>query len=83
MKKRIAGMKKCIQEITILFKENVNSQKIHSCTNIQEIKDTMKSPKIRINAIVEGEDSQVKSTDNIVNKNHRRKFHSPKKKRCL
>lgn len=33
-----------------------------------------------MNAIVEGKkNSQVKSTDNIVNKNNRRKFHSPKK----
>lgn len=58
MKKRIVGIKEKIQEITILVKEYVNSKKFIFSQSIQEIKDSIKIPNVRMNAIVEGKKKQ-------------------------
>ncbi|KAL6089685.1 hypothetical protein STEG23_026096 [Scotinomys teguina] len=48
-------------------KENTKSKKVIT-QNVQEIWDTMKRPNLRIIGIEEGEEYQLKGTENIFNK---------------
>ena len=70
--KRISGVEYTIEDIDTTLKENTKYKKLTQ--NIQEIKDTMKRPNLRIIVIKESEDSQSKGPENNFNKNHKRKF---------
>ena len=50
------------------IKENVRTKNVPVKKNIQYIWDTVKSPKLRIIGIEEGEETQVKGPENIFNK---------------
>jgi hypothetical protein len=52
-------------------KENAKSKKFMT-QNIQKICDTTKIPNLRIIRIEERKHSQLKDTENIFNKNHRK-----------
>ena len=67
MGERISSTEDTIEEIDSSVRENIKSSK--SLTqNIQEVWDTMKRPNLRIIGIEEGEQVQLKSTENIFNK---------------
>ena len=55
------------KKIDSLAKENIKSNKFLT-QNIQEIWDTMKRTNLRIIGIEEGEEIQLKGTENIFNK---------------
>lgn len=57
-----------------VVKEHIKSKKKKiQAQNTQEIRDTVKRPNLHITGIEE-EETQIKSTENIFDKNHRRKF---------
>ena len=64
---RISVTEDTIEEIDSLVKENIKSNKFLT-QNIQEIWDTMKRTNLRIIGIEEGEEIQLKGTENIFNK---------------
>ncbi|MFU1867910.1 RBD-like domain-containing protein [Enterococcus faecium] len=67
MEERISGVEDTLGEIDSSTKENLKSNK--SLTqNIQEIWDNVKRPNLRIIGIEEGEEIQLKGTENIFNK---------------
>ena len=67
MEERISSTEDTIEEIDSLVKENITSNK--SLTqNIHEIWDTLKRPNLRIIGIEEGEEVQLKGTENLFNK---------------
>lgn len=56
-----------------MVKEHIKSKKKKlQAQNTKEIRDTMKRPNLHITGIEE--ETQIKSTENIFDKNHRRKF---------
>jgi uncharacterized coiled-coil protein SlyX len=67
MEGRISCIEDTIKEMNLSIKENVKC-KMFLNQNIQEIWDTMKTPNLRIIEIEEGEDSQLKRSENIFNK---------------
>ena len=67
MEERISGVEHTLAEIDSSIKENLKSNKSLS-QNIQEIWDTAKRPNLRIIGIEEGEEIQLKGTENIFNK---------------
>ena len=77
MEERISGTEDTIVEIDSLVKENITFNKFLR-QNIQEIWDTMKRSNLRITGIEEEEGLQLKGTENIFKKNHRRKHFQPK-----
>jgi methyl-accepting chemotaxis protein len=64
MEERISGVENSIESMDTTIKENAKSNKVLT-QNIQEIKDTMRRPKLRIKPIDENEDCQLKGTENI------------------
>ncbi|KAL6045228.1 hypothetical protein STEG23_009520 [Scotinomys teguina] len=64
---RISNVEDTIEEIDSTVKENTKSKKVIT-QNVQEIWDTMKRPNLRIIEIEEGEEYQLKGTENIFNK---------------
>ncbi|KAL6032987.1 hypothetical protein STEG23_021333 [Scotinomys teguina] len=66
MEDRISNVEDTIEEIDSTVKENTKTKKAIK-QNVQEIWDTMKRPNIRIIGI-EGEEYQLKGTENIFNK---------------
>lgn len=62
MEKRTLG----IEEMDTSVKENVKCQKLQA-RNLQELWDTMERSNLRIIGIEEGEETQVKGTENICN----------------
>ncbi|KAL6042861.1 hypothetical protein STEG23_007546, partial [Scotinomys teguina] len=67
MEDRISNVEDTIEEIDSSVKENTKSKKVIK-QNVQEIWDTMKRPNLRIIGIEEGEEYQLKGTENIFNK---------------
>ncbi|KAL6088433.1 hypothetical protein STEG23_022858 [Scotinomys teguina] len=67
MEDRISNVEDTIEEIDSSVKENTKSKKVIK-QNVQEIWDTMKRPNLRIMGIEEGEEYQLKGTENIFNK---------------
>ena len=67
IKERISGAEDSIEEINSLVKEQNKSNKFLT-QNIHEIWDTMKRPNLRIIVVEEGEEFQLKGTENILNK---------------
>ncbi|KAL6030381.1 hypothetical protein STEG23_024291 [Scotinomys teguina] len=67
MEDRISNVEDTIEEIDSTVKENTKTKKVIK-QNVQEIWDTMKRPNIRIIGIEEGEEYQLKGTENIFNK---------------
>ena len=67
MEDRISSAEDTIEEIESLVKENSKSNE-NLTQNNQEIWDIMKWPNLRIIGIEEGEEVQLKSTENIFNK---------------
>ncbi|KAL6031729.1 hypothetical protein STEG23_033718 [Scotinomys teguina] len=67
MEDRISNVEDTIEEIDSTVKENTKTKKAIK-QNVQEIWDTMKRPNIRIIGIEEGEEYQLKGTENIFNK---------------
>ena len=63
----ISGAEDTIEKIDSLLKENIKFNKFLT-QNIQEIWDTMKRPNLRIIAVEEGEELQLKGPENIFNK---------------
>ena len=76
IEKGISGIRDTIEKINSSVKENVKHDKFLT-QNIQEIKDIMRRSQLRIIGIKGG--FQLKGTENIFNKNHRRKLSQPKK----
>ncbi|KAL6082496.1 hypothetical protein STEG23_002745 [Scotinomys teguina] len=74
---RISGIEDTIEEIDISVKENTKAKKVIT-QNFQEIWDTMKMPNLKIIGI-EGEEYQLKGTENIFNKIIEDNFPSLKK----
>ena len=62
IEERILGIEVTIEEMDTLVKKKLNLKKF--LTKFQEIWDTMKRPNLRIIGI-EGQDSQIKGTENI------------------
>ena len=60
-------MEDTVEEIDTTVKENSKHKKLLT-QSIQEIKDTMKRPNLRITGIKENEDSQLKGPENVFNK---------------
>ena len=67
IEERISGTEDTIEEIDSLVKANIKSNKFLT-QNIQEIWDTMKRPNLRRMETEEGEELQLKGTENIFNK---------------
>ncbi|KAL6089223.1 hypothetical protein STEG23_031369 [Scotinomys teguina] len=67
MEDRISNVEDTTEEIDSTVKENTKTKKVIK-QNVQEIWDTMKRPNIRIIGIEEGEEYQLKGTENIFNK---------------
>ncbi|KAL6087914.1 hypothetical protein STEG23_008170 [Scotinomys teguina] len=67
MEDRISNVEDTIEEIDSTVKENTKTKKVIK-QNVQEIWDTMKRSNIRIIGIEEGEEYQLKGTENIFNK---------------
>ncbi|KAL6084523.1 hypothetical protein STEG23_028881 [Scotinomys teguina] len=67
MEDRISNVEDTIEKIDSTVKENTKTKKAIK-QNVQEIWDTMKRPNIRIIRIEEGEEYQLKGTENIFNK---------------
>ena len=67
MEERISGIEDTIENIDTAVKENTKSKK-HLTQNIQEIHKTMKRLNLRIIAIEESKDSQLKGPSHIFNK---------------
>ncbi|KAL6076002.1 hypothetical protein STEG23_007609 [Scotinomys teguina] len=67
MEDRISNVEDTIEEIDSTVKENTKTKKAIK-QNVQEIWDTMKRSNIRIIGIEEGEEYQLKGTENIFNK---------------
>ena len=67
IEERIAGAEDTIENIDTTVKENAKSKKLLT-QNIQEIRDTMRRPNLRIIGIDENEDFQLKGQANIFNK---------------
>ena len=67
IEERISDTEDTIEEIDSLIKENSKSNKLLT-QNIQEIWDTMKRPNLRIIRVEEGEELELKGTENIFNK---------------
>lgn len=63
MEKRTLG----IEEMDTSVKENVKCQKLQA-RNLQELWDTMERSNLRIIGIEEGEETQVKGTENVFNR---------------
>ncbi|KAL6084859.1 hypothetical protein STEG23_002844 [Scotinomys teguina] len=78
MEERISGIEDTIEEIDTSVKENTEAKKVIT-QNVQEIWDTMKRPNLRIIGIEEGEEYQLKGTENIFNKIIEENFLSLKK----
>ena len=66
IEERIPGIEDIIEDIDIIVKENTKLKKFLTQI-IQEIQDTMRS-NLRIIGIEEGEDSQLKDSENVSNK---------------
>ena len=67
MEERTLSAEDTVEEIDSSVKENIKSNK--SLTqNIQKIWDSMKRPNLRIIGIEEGDEVQLKSTENLFNK---------------
>jgi hypothetical protein len=64
---RISGAEDSIENIGTIIKDNTKGKKILT-QNIQEIKDTMRRPNLRIIGVDENEDNQLKGPANIFNK---------------
>ncbi|OPX54009.1 RBD-like domain-containing protein [Oceanospirillum multiglobuliferum] len=67
MEQRISDAEDMIEKIDSSVKENNKDKKVLT-QNVQEIWDTMKRPNLRIIGIEEGEEYQLKGTENIFNK---------------
>ncbi|KAL6030403.1 hypothetical protein STEG23_017091 [Scotinomys teguina] len=78
---RIFNAEDTIEEIDPSVKENTKSKKV-IIQNVQEIWDTMKRPNLRIIGIEEGEEYQLKGTENIFNKIIEENFSNLKKYLC-
>ena len=78
MEERISGIENTIEEIDLLVKENIKSNKFLP-QNIQEIWDTVKRPNLRITEIEEVEELQLKGTECIFSKIIEEKFPNLKK----
>ncbi|ERE65660.1 polymerase delta-interacting protein 3 [Cricetulus griseus] len=67
MEERISVVEDSLEDIQSSTKENLKSNK--SLTqNFQEIRDTVKRPNLRLTGREEGEEIQIKGTENIFNK---------------
>ena len=75
IEERITGIED-IEDIDTTVKENTKhlKKKKTLTQNIQETQDTIKRPNPRIIGIEEKKDSQLKVSENVFNKNHRRKL---------
>jgi hypothetical protein len=67
MGERISGAEYSIENMDTTIKENAKCKKILT-QNIQEIKDTMRRPKLQIIGVGENEDFQFKGPANIFKK---------------
>ena len=67
IEERISDTEDTVEEINSLIKEQNKSNKFLT-QNIQEIWDTMKRPNLRIKGVEEGEDLQLKGSENIFTK---------------
>ncbi|KAL6052546.1 hypothetical protein STEG23_025296 [Scotinomys teguina] len=79
MEDRISNVEDTIEKIDLTVKENTKTKKVIK-QNVQEIWDTMKRSNIRIIGIEEGEEYQLKGTENIFNKIIEENFPNLKKK---
>ena len=64
MEERISRTEATIEKIDSSVNENIKSNK-SLIQNIQELRDTMKRPNLRVIGI-EGEEVQLKTTENII-----------------
>jgi hypothetical protein len=78
MEERISSAEDSIENMDTTIKENAKCKKILT-QNIQEIQDTMRRPNLRLIAIDENEDYQLKWLVNIFNKNIEENFPNLKK----
>jgi uncharacterized coiled-coil protein SlyX len=76
---RISGVEDTIEEIDTTVKEHSKHKKLLT-QSIQEIQNTTKRPNLTVIEIEENEDSKLKGSENVFNKNHRRKFLQPKER---
>jgi uncharacterized coiled-coil protein SlyX len=78
IEERISGAEDTIENIDTTVKENAKNKKL-LIQNIQEIKDTMRRPNLRIIGTKESDDSQLKGPVNIFNKIMEENFPNLKK----
>ena len=78
IEQRVSDVEDTIEKIDSSIKENTKTKKIIT-QNVQEIWDTMKRPNLRIIGIEEGEEYQLKGTENIFNKIKEENFPNLKK----
>ena len=67
IEERISDSEDTIEQLNALTKENSKSNKFSS-QNIQEMRDTIKKPNLRLIGVEEGEELQIKGPENIFNK---------------
>jgi archaeosine-15-forming tRNA-guanine transglycosylase len=79
IEERISGVEDMVDEIDTTIKENSKHKKLLT-QSIQEIQDIMKRPNLRIIAIEESEDSQLKGPEKVFNKIIEKKLSQPKEK---
>ena len=79
MEERISGAEDSIQNISKTIKENAKCKKILT-QNIQEIKDTMRTPNLHIIGIDENEDFSTQRASKYLQQNYRRKLPKPKER---
>ena len=78
MEERISSIKDIIEEIDLMVKASVKSNKLLT-QNIQEIWDIMRRPNLRIIGIEEGRELQFTGIENIFNKTMEENFPNLKK----
>jgi chromosome segregation ATPase len=79
MEERISSAEDSIENIGTTIKENTKYKKILT-QNIQEIQDTMRTPKLRIIGVDEDEDFSTQRTSKYLQQNYRRKLPKPKER---
>ena len=75
IEERILSVEDTVEEIDTTVKENSKHKKLLT-QSIQDIKDTMKRPNLRIIRIEENKDSQLKGSENVFNKIIEDNFHN-------
>jgi hypothetical protein len=79
---RISGAEDSIENMSTTIRENEKCKKILT-QNIQEIKDTIRRPNLRIIGVDENEDFQLKGPANIFKKIKEENFPNLKKEMCM